>query len=301
MSSAARKPGRAQAAAFVTVLAVLVASAVGMGAAIKAFKIHLQKRPIYAPQGRVVASIPRETASWAALGPDQIESVEVVEVLRTENYLNRNYARKGAVKGETPTVIDLHLAYYTGMIDTVPHVPERCFVGGGLQRTSLAQILPLELGSAQWSPDPSVPEEFAGEAGTLYTTRLDYEFGSAPGSRVRLPRDVTPDSPIRMRFSSYETPTGGKITAGYFFIANGGTVPNANDVRALAFDLTSDYAFYLKVQVTSTQAESPEQLAEWSADLLSELLGEIMLTVPDWVEVQTGRYPEDNPRRDADA
>lgn len=297
MSDNTRTPNRARIAAFATVLVVLGVSAVGMGAAIKAFGIHLQKSSINAANGRVVASIPRETASWIAIGQDQIESAEVVETLRTQNYLNRIYVQKDLPPGEKRVALDLHLAYYTGMIDTVPHVPERCFVGGGFQQTAFAQIIPLDMDTSGWSPDPSVPENLAGEAGQVFTTQLDYTHSSTPGARVRLPRDVTPDRPAKMRISMYETPGGAKVTAGYFFIANGGTVPNATDVRALAFDLTSDYAFYLKVQVTTSGADSPEELAEYAASLLSELMGEIMQCVPDWIEVQTGRYPEDNPRR----
>jgi hypothetical protein len=85
--------------------------------------------------------------------------------------------------------------------------------------------------------------------------------------------------------------------AGYFFIANGSAVAGADGVRLLAFDLKNDYAYYMKVQFTSMQAESPEELAEVASSLLDDLLGEMMLCVPDWIDVLAGRWPEDNPRR----
>ncbi len=288
---------RSRLIALVTVLVVLGVSAVGMGAAIRAFGVHLQKKAIYPKDNRSVSSVPRETEAWVAVGPDRLESAEVLDTLGTQNYLNRSYVQKDPPEGTRAARLELHLAYYTGMIDTVPHVPERCFVGGGLQQTNFAQVLDVPLDPSGWDPAVGVPEDLTGEAGVLYTTRLGYRYSSAPGSKVHLPRDVTPESPLRMRISSFEMPGGGSVHAGYFFIANGGTAPNANDVRKLAFDLTSDYAYYVKVQVTSGTVSSPEELAELSGSLLDGLLGEIMLCVPDWVDVQTGRYPEDNPRR----
>jgi hypothetical protein len=81
--------------------------------------------------------------------------------------------------------------------------------------------------------------------------------------------------------------------AGYFFVANGGWVSSAEGVRLLAFDLRTKYAFYMKVQVTSVSGiTSGEQLAKEAASLLDGLLPELMLCVPDWVEVEEGRYPE---------
>jgi hypothetical protein len=182
------------------------------------------------------------------------------------------------------------------MIDTVPHVPERCFVGGGLQQARASQVIELDLAGRSWIADESVPAEFAGRSGTIYTARLSNNpaYTDAPGRRVRLPRDVGPGSPLRMRVSEYILPGGDqRYYAGYFFIANGGTAPNANDVRTLAFNLTDDYAYYLKVQVNSGSVGSVEELAELASDLLDDLMGEIMRCVPDWVEVEKGLYPAD--------
>ena len=65
----------------------------------------------------------------------------------------------------------------------------------------------------------------------------------------------------------------------------------------LAFNLTDDYAYYLKVQVGSTDVSSAAELGEVASSLLSDLLGEIMTCVPDWPKVQDGRWPPDNPKR----
>lgn len=91
-----------------------------------------------------------------------------------------------------------------------------------------------------------------------------------------------------MRFTSKDQPD---LYAGYFFIANGGTVCKAEEVRLLAFDLNSTYAYYAKVQVTSASVKSGEEMVRASGSLLDELMGDVMLCLPDWVEVQQGRYP----------
>ena len=276
-------------------LAFLAAGAIGMGAAINAAGIHLRKIPIHPPENRQLSSIPAETEGWTRLGPDVIESSEVLEVLKTDNYLTRSYRKRGTGEdGSEPVVLEFHAAYYTGMIDTVPHVPERCFIGGGLQQTRASRVVDLDMAGESWMPDSGVPEEFAGRLGRVYTVRLSNNsaYTDAPGRRVRLPREVGPDNPIRMRVSEYVLPNGRRYYAGYFFIANGGTVPNANDVRTLAFNLTDDYAYYLKVQVNSASVGSVEGLVEEASGLLDDLIGEIMRCVPDWIEVEKGNYPE---------
>jgi hypothetical protein len=292
--------------AFIVAVALLAVSAVAFSGAINAYQVHLRKLPIEPPEGRRVAALPTETQSWERAGQDRVMPKDVVATLGTENYVSRIYRLRddaadqllGEDRPDEPVAIELHVAYYTGMIDTVPHVPERCFVGGGLQKGGTSERLPIPMDTSGWMPDPTVEPEFAGPAGEIYTARTDNRRSDRPGMRVRLPRGVTPDRPIRMMMSSFAGQEGEtRLVAGYFFIANGGTVASANDVRTLAFDLQSDYAYYLKVQVTSAQVKSKEELALLAGSLVGELMPEIMRCVPDWVEVQRGNYPEDNPRR----
>lgn len=259
--------------------------------------VRLHKIPIYPENNRQVSSIPSVTDGWEKVGADQVMGAEVVETLGTENYLSRNYFRTRDADPKMPIVLSFHAAYYTGMIDTVPHVPERCFVGGGLQQGGFSRSMDLPMDTSSWRIDPSVPTEFAGQSGEIYTVRLsnDPSRSDAPGSRVRLPRGVSPESAIKMRVSEFIDPNGGKLYAGYFFIANGGTKANANDVRQLAFNLNDDYAYFLKVQVTASHLESFDEFVVYAGELIGELLGETMRCVPDWVDVQMGIYPPENP------
>ncbi|MEO0631742.1 MAG: exosortase/archaeosortase family protein, partial [Planctomycetota bacterium] len=87
-------------------LAILSVSALGMGWSIRTLGIHLEKLPIYAPQGRTLSSLPRETENWIAVGPDRIEPVEVLDVLGTMNYVTRTYKEKNPPEGEQPRVLE---------------------------------------------------------------------------------------------------------------------------------------------------------------------------------------------------
>ncbi|MGP1271809.1 MAG: exosortase/archaeosortase family protein [Phycisphaerales bacterium] len=273
--------------AVVALLAVLSLSALGIGWAINTMQYHLDKLPIYAPNNRVLTVLPRETDGWRQIGQDRIESAEVLEELGTTNYVNRVFIEKNPPAGEDPLVIEFHAAYYTDQIDTVPHVPERCFVGGGMQRAAESTEIPMRLRRDGWILDPNAPD---GEE-PVFTARTSPRWSEARGQRVRLPRGI---EDLRLRASGYSIPRQGRIFAGYFFIANGGVVASAEDVRLLAFDLKDDYAFYLKVQFNATESDriqSPEDLVAAASGLLDELLPDIMLCVPDWVEVTQGRYP----------
>lgn len=242
--------------------------------------VRLQKKPIYPADRRTLTSLPLSTANWQRVGVDRVEKAEIEEVLGTSNYISRVYVEKNPKPGSDPKAIEFHAAYYTGMIDTVPHVPERCFVGGGLQMSSRTQTLPLPLNSSMWSPDPDTPDDL----GDWYRVRT-----SDLSQRVRLPRKP---HDIQLRISEFDTGGDQPLRAGYFFIANGDWVANSEGVRLLAFRLQEEYAYYMKVQFTSRHYESNEAFAEGSAALLDELFGDLMLCVPDWVDVKTGRHPD---------
>lgn len=286
--------------AFLVALLTLAVSAIGFKAAINSFNIHLRKKPIYpqpiAGQERLLRAIPTETENWIRLGTDHIESAETETVLGTQNYLTRQYIRKNLPEGERPKAIQLHAAYYTGMIDTVPHVPERCYVGGGLSQVAGAVNVPIRIDPTLLRAAEDPPKELEGK---LYTMRLSNRWSTGGGGRrVNMPIGMTPETPLELRVTEYASPgRDGRLFAGYFFIANGGWVSSAEGVRVLAFDLTTDYAYYLKVQVSSGEVSSAQELADLAAGLFGELLGDIMTCVPDWIEVQRGNWPPDNPKR----
>ncbi|TVQ63927.1 MAG: exosortase-associated EpsI family protein [Phycisphaerales bacterium] len=270
--------------AFLAALGTLLVATAGLRAAIHYKGVYLSKLPIEAPDGMLFHTLPTSFGNWERIGADAVLTAEVRQELGTDNFVSRNYRRTDT---SDRIVVELHCAYYTGMIDTVPHVPERCFVGGGLMPAGAARIVPVPIDLDRLSLDRDSDPQRHG--GPLYTARASNH------QSVRLPSGI---ERLRMNVSRFvDGRSGQSLYAGYFFIANGGVVPRAGDVRALAFNLTDDYAYYAKVQFTSSSVGSAEELAELAADMLNSLLPEIMRRVPDWVEVVEGRYPPDNPRR----
>lgn len=272
---------------------VLGLSAVTFGFGLKAAGVYLRKLPIYPEGARPVQKIPTESANWKAVGPDRREKQEVEEVLGTENYVSRPYARKLDKGVDMSTLLDVHIAYYTGQIDTVPHVPDRCFVGAGMNLVRADILIPLNLTRQNWMEDTAVPSHMKGKIFRGLTS-TNSAWTDALGTRVRLPIDL---ANVNLRISEYRDKNDRRIFAGYFFIANGTSVSSAEEVRLKSFDLRADYAYYCKVQFTSVLVNTPDELARLASDFLSDFAPEIARCVPDWVEVEAGRYPADNPRR----
>ncbi len=269
---------------------VLGASALSLGTIIKAQKLQLTKLPIQPQSGLKLHTLPAEfpiqKPRWVRVRPDEIVSAEAQEELGTENYVSRWYRRVNTEPDAPEMVVELHCAYYTGMIDTVPHVPERCMVGGGMESPASPTAVPVPLDVSRLVPDPDVPE---GQASLLMGRSAETQ------SRVRMPREI---EGLQMMVAPFRDPSGrSEMWAGYFFIANGGVVASAYDVRLLAFKLQDEYAYYMKVQFLSPSVRSGEELAAVAAEMLNDLLPELMRRVPDWSEVEAGVYPPDNPRR----
>lgn len=280
--------------AFIAGFATLSISAILLGGIIGAMKLHLKKLPIEAPDGiklhTLPASFPSGAPRWEQVGSDEIASAEAAAELGTDNYLTRRYRRlAGAGSGEAgaPMVVQMHIAYYTGMIDTVPHVPERCMVGGGMEYAGATESVPIPLDFTRLTVDPDAPRDDMGRPVWMGRSREVYR-------RVRLPRGI---EALQLRCTPFQDQGAKvKVYAGYFFIANGGVVSSANDVRLLAFKLRDDYAYYTKVQFLCSTVSSAQELAAVVADMLDDLFPEIMRRTPDWIEVQSGRYPPGNER-----
>jgi hypothetical protein len=275
--------------AFLAALGVLLCGAGAMSAMIRVGKVHLQKLPIEAldENGRPLpfSGLPQDAPGFRAKGADQIMSAEIVEELGTQNYLSRWYIEdfgpaealgaKPAGEERTPRQFELHLAYYTGTVDTVPHVPERCYVGGGMEMIGGSRVMRVPLDLELFPPDPDAPAEPDGRV-----VRKGRTFSH---TYVRMPSGL---EDLRMNVTPYRDQRGQTIHAGYFFIANGRVLPTAEDVRTFAFDLKERYSYYAKVQFMSPEVGSSEELAELAGKFLDQVLPEIARRTPDWAEVR---------------
>jgi hypothetical protein len=266
---------RARSAFFVACI-VLLGSSVGFNWAVHALNVYLRKLPV-AMRG-TFDTIPRVMGRWEAVGDDRIFDEAMIEELGTNKYLDRDYALDG---DRRQAYVNLHLAYYTGMIDAVPHVPDRCFEAAGLNLKTLPQNLDLSIDQTSWLPDAGFVNLATGEP--YRTVAVVNSFTGLP-STVRMPVGE-----FKLRTTEFESPRqpNFRVYGGYFFVANGRVTPSPGDVKAMAFKPSEKYAYYCKVQFTFGGAQAtPEQFVTLVEDFLKDFLPELMLRLPDWAQVE---------------
>ncbi|MBL9140337.1 MAG: exosortase-associated EpsI family protein, partial [Phycisphaerae bacterium] len=237
--------------------------------------VHLQKERID-PRGDF-GTIPTVLGDWRRFGTDAIENAETLESLGTTQYLTRSYALEGDPR---KGVINLHIAYYTGVIDTVPHIPERCAYASGLLSLGEPERLVLDI---EYPPDPTEDGAVNRSTGQKYA----YALMTDPVTRqvVRVPMPVGEMALTLTRFQNPKSPSIEQLF-GYFFIANGGVTSSTFDVRKLAFKLSDRFAYYCKVQVSTAYAEDPrsakDRYQEQVGGFIKVLMPYLMRILPDW-------------------
>ena len=272
-------------AAYVSLLTILVIGAVTIPVAIAQLEIYLRKEPV--PLRRTLNTIDDDLGPWDRATekngeprPDTIFGVEMIEGLGTDLYLDRYLAN-----GDRQ--INVHVAYYTGMIDDVPHVPERCWDANGMTQSMSPQIYDLDLVIEGATVEDSPMNRATGEP----YPRVDV---------VNLGKPVPVHLPIgdaKMTVTQFDPDSKKprlKQVGGYFFIANGRMAPSARDVRMMAFDPTEKYAYYCKIQLTylttiqsgDSDDAAVEEFLEISEDLIPRLLPEVMNCLPDWPTIE---------------
>ena len=157
-------------------------------------------------------------------------------------------------------VMSFNVTFYTGMVDTVAHVPERCMVADGYEPKN-PQTQRLTAGRY---PDGS-PREIDVETAT-------FEDQTGHG---RVSRNV-----------------------GYFFHCNGGYTPSSVAVRGKLQNLFEKHGYYAKVELMTDEparsetraikAQDPQKSLDAMADLLAAALPEVERCLPDWNEVKAG-------------
>ncbi|HRP63874.1 MAG TPA: exosortase-associated EpsI family protein [Phycisphaerales bacterium] len=269
--------------AFIAACVTLAICGIGFRAAMAYLQIYLQKERVDLREH--FATIPRTLGNWQAVGPDGVLDATIVETLGTDIYLDRDYALNGDV---SQGLIKLHIAYYTGMIDAIPHIPDRCMLAGGFVPTGRPRVMenmPLDI--SNWRYDPEVVNRASGQPYPYVT------YPHAVTGRTVMVR--MPLGAFGLRMTPFEHPSmpQQRIYAGFFFIANGHVTPNPLAVRALALDLTDRYAYYCKVQFTAWGGSDFDEqaFADLVGSLTQELLPELMRCLPDWPEVESRLPP----------
>jgi hypothetical protein len=268
---------QAKAALIVTAVTLAVCG-IGFRFAARAARAYFAKQPVDLRQP--LTKIPRQLGSWRATGKDVELTAEIEESLGTSFYIDRVYERQGDAE---PATLLVHIPYYTGLIDAVPHVADRCLVAGGWVSVGLPENVDLPIDRSTWGQDPEHVNRNTGRPYPLV------EFPDSVLDTTHTVRMPIGDFKLRTtEFREADNPDA-RIFAGYFFIANGQTTPFPEGVRAFAFNLETKYAYYAKVQFTMPVSDemTKPQFAEIVADLADELLPELMLCLPDWSEIES--------------
>ncbi|MSR34550.1 MAG: exosortase-associated EpsI family protein [Phycisphaerales bacterium] len=261
--------------AFLTACICLAIGGLSFRLIMAQLQVYLQKESV--PLRSALDELPMTFGNWKQVGKDQQLSDAVVEELGTKNYLDRSYVYKNdSYKG----MIQVHIAYYTGMIDTVPHIPERCWGAAGLVMIGTPVLRLQKLDTSKFDLK-SGPIQRA--SGMHYPQATVQEPVTHKNVTVNLPLgDIT------MTVSMFQDPKhpGHIFIGAYFFIANGSLTPSAIEVRNLSFKLTDRYAYYCKVQFSYRVHEQPEiaitMFDQLASDLLQLLLPQLMRSLPDW-------------------
>lgn len=258
--------------AFIIACGTLVLCGIGFRSAVEYLNVYLEKEPV--ELRRHLATIPRTLGQWRAMEEPQPLTEAVIETLGTRQYLDRSYVLEG---DPNLAQLSVHIAYYTGMIDAVPHVPDRCFVAGaGLRPQTLPANYPLALERSRWQADPD---------GLPYPLAKYSDLITGKVITVRMPAGE-----FKLRTSEYQREDfpDARIYGGYLFIANGGTTATPEGIRLLAFKKSEKHAYYCKVQFIAWGGREFEvqTFLDQVSDLLCELLPELMRCLPDWAEVE---------------
>jgi hypothetical protein len=268
---------------FLIVTLVLLTAALGLNVAVSAMKLHFKKEPV--PLARALGAIPPKLGTWVQVSQDQPLDKEMQDVLGTKEYIFRDYVNEADVPGVADrftgktqkerlellngirqqfpnAVISMSVTYYTGMVDTVAHVPDRCVTADGYE--------PKEYTTPRWP----IAQQLATSA--------------KPVDGNGNPRDD-----IEVRYINFEDQTGtSKLprSVSYFFHSNGKFVSSPLEVRNQLANLRVKKGYYAKIE-TMTTIQDTKISADKTANFLTYALPEVTKCMPDWNKVIAGDKP----------
>jgi hypothetical protein len=260
---------------FLVTAGILLAAALGLNSAIYGLALHFHKEPVplAARLDDAERGLSRKLGHWVAVSKDEPLQEDLEHALGTGEYVFRTYVDSRVVdqatldalndKALNPTqragmiervrqqygpqaVLQVAVTYYTGLADTVAHIPERCMVADGYE----PQTPP-----ATHTADLTV----AGRP-----RQIDYRFihfQDQTGFR-REDRNVA-----------------------YFFHVNGKYASSPQDVRVTMQNLFERNAYYAKVELMNGPKDEKVAAAAME-DWMSQALPDLERVLPDWNKVK---------------
>ena len=266
---------------FWVVIGILVIAAVVFTFAVQYLKLYFQKDPVPLPHGPGTLKdeqygVAREFGTWRLISifPDEPIDPETEDMLKTKEYIFRIYANSryipaqrldelkgkgasdrrmllGKLQQEYPQhVVHLSVTYYTGMVDTVAHIPDRCMTAAGFDTSDAS--------NQQWD--------------------LGNRLGMARGEPV----------PLRyMVFDDRGGGTGLQRAVAYTFHVNGTYKGSVEAVRLSLQDLRRKHGYYAKVELMAMRPDSktPDLMRKFLIDALPSVEN----CLPDWQAIEEGK------------
>jgi hypothetical protein len=258
---------------FLIPVIILAVAAVGLNGAVSALQLHFKKLPV--PLKMDLSSLPEQMGDWMQVSKDEPLDKEIQDALATDHFIFRDYVntklvskediahfqglgsreRKALVAGiqaqQPNAVINMGVTYYTGLVDTVAHIPDRCYIADGFE--------PSEYETPVWDLGPG-------------------HLGKAPGEGM----------PVR--FINFEDQTAaGRVTrrVAYFFFANCHYESDPLGVRKTLQNLRYKHGFYSKIELM-TILKDHDECQKVMTNFLTAALPEIEKCFPDWNQVEGG-------------
>ncbi len=259
--------------AFVVVLVTITVAAIARISAVNMLGLHLKKDPV--PTRKPLINIGSELGSWLQVNADKKLNPDLEHELGTTEYIMREYvdlnllpevdvkllrsltlsdrekvlSENGKMKVDPKSRIRVALTYYTGSVDTVPHVPERCFAADG------------------WTPDRYDVVNWA---------ILPREQEKDRYTDVRM-----------MSFENQISVTSTRTQhVCYFFQVNGEYEQDAIfGVRKRLQNIWESKSYFAKIELATGDVKDPDEAHKMMKDFLVQAMPEIERVLPDWKAV----------------
>lgn len=269
--------------AFLAAAMLLGVCAATLNTAAAFMKLHFKKQPCAMRVSSLRQGIPTTLGKWVMVSTDEAIDPEVEQVLGTSQYIFRDYVDSSRVSDEEikqlksvparsrdamirdiqsrhpAAVLRAAITYYTGLVDTVAHVPERCYVADGFEVKS--------------HDDYQMTLKHPGGETTAVPFRfVSFQDSSNLGAEVA---DVSRN-------------------VGYVFHCNGAYENDHLAVRARLQNLFEPYGYYAKLELMTAVVPSPaarqyaidandkDDSKEAMVDFMTQMLPEFEKCMPDW-------------------
>lgn len=269
---------------FLVAFCLLAITALGMGAATQFMELKFRKRPV--PLARDLLTVDRHLGNWMQISDDEPLEADIEQTLGTKQYIYRDYVDTRLVgpqkieemlskpqadrrrmvqeiEARVPrAVIHLGVTYYTGMVDTVAHVPDRCYIADG--------YAPTDYETLTWKIGKEILPNGKEKDVTVDVRLICFE--DATGFTSRIPKNVA-----------------------YFFQVNGEMESNPAQVRFRLQNLFNADVYYAKIELMMTFTKDRKEVAKVMSDFLTGAMPEIKKCLPGGQGDVKAPLPTTNP------